>query len=479
MVQPAPETKADEAFDPEWTAPSSTLEDGLFSYLENEPLWLAHELTALDPAAIAELNAGEAVGTLEKVARLERWLSALKAQIVHRVGTSMTERAPSGVEHRLASMNAVSETACVLNIPEGTAGFLLNESTALVEDFPTSLEALSSGTINYQHAQVIIRESTGIPADERAGYEESLLRVAPDLTRPQLAVRARRLREKMCPEAAAERRTKAEADRAVWLEPAPDGMAYLSAFLGAETAVAMFDRLTRAARAAQGPNEARTLAQLRADALAGLVIQDNPSLQEEGILSGIRPQVLVTVPVLSLLGESKMPGDLEGYGPIPASIARKLAANAPSLLRLLTDPVDSAVLDVGRRRYRVPTDLKTYLRARDKTCRYPGCNRSAATADLDHTVPWEDGGSTRPGNLACLCPKHHRMKHEAGWSVRQHPGGVLAWTSPTGRNYSTRPEDPPAAVHPDAGQASASARVSGRTPGSAWHPPPAEDPPPF
>ncbi|MBJ2120806.1 hypothetical protein I6N91_07415 [Arthrobacter sp. MSA 4-2] len=145
MVQPAPETKADEAFDPEWTAPSSALEGGLLGYLENEPLWLAHELTALDPAAIAELNAGEAVDTLEKVARLERWLSALKARIVHRVGTSMTERARSGVEHRLACMNAVSETACVLNIPEGTAGFLLNESTALVEDFPPSLEALSSG----------------------------------------------------------------------------------------------------------------------------------------------------------------------------------------------------------------------------------------------------------------------------------------------------------------------------------------------
>ena len=488
MVQPAPETKAEEAFDPEWTAPDSalgdglfsSLEDGLFSHLENEPLWLAHELTALDPAAIAALNAGETVDTLEKVARLERWLSALKARIVHRVGTSMTERARSGVEHSLASMNAVSETACVLNIPEGTAGCLLNESTALVNDFPQSLEALNSGTINYQHAQVIIRESTGVQADERAGYEESLLKVAPDLTRPQLAVRARRLREKMCPGAAAERRTKAEADRAVWLEPAPDGMAYLGAFLGAENAVAMFDRLTRAARAAQGPNEARTLAQLRADALAGLVIQDNPSLQEDGILSGIRPQVLVTVPVLSLLGESGTPGDLEGYGPIPASIARKLAANAPSLLRLLTDPVDSAVLDVGRRRYRVPKDLKTYLRVRDKTCRYPGCNRSAATADLDHTIPWEHGGSTRHGNLACLCPKHHRMKHEAGWSVRQHPGGVLAWTSPTGRNYSTRPEDPPAAVPSNAAQARVSAWASGRTPGPAWRPPPsADDPPPF
>ncbi|MHA7263122.1 HNH endonuclease [Arthrobacter sp. TMN-37] len=475
MVQPAPDTQTDEAFGPGGAQPGSVFENGLLAFLDDDPLWLAQELTALDPAAIARLNAAGAVDTLAKVARLERWLASQKTRIVHRIGTSMAEDKRSGNERRLAAMNAVSETACVLKIPEGTAGGLLAESTALVEEFAPTLEALRSGAIHYQHAQVVLRESTGVSAEERASYEDSLLQAAPDLTRSQLAVKARRLREKICPGAAAERRTRAEADRAVWLEPAADGMAYLGAFLGAENAVAMFDRLTRAARAAQGPAETRTLAQLRADALAGLVIQDDPSLQEPGTLRGIRPQVLVTVPVLSLLGESESPGDLEGYGPIPAGVARQLAANAPGLMRLLTDPIDSAVLDVGRRRYRVPKDLRTYLRVRDKTCRYPRCSRSAGTADLDHTVPWEDGGSTRPENLACLCPKHHRMKHEAGWSVRQLPGGVLAWTSPTGRNYSTRPEDPPAAVPSDAG----GPRTPGRPPGRAWRSPPAEDPPPF
>jgi hypothetical protein len=419
--------------------------DEFLSILKRDPFWLAHALTALDPPAVAALTAEEALGTLEQIARFEGWLSSLKSRIVHRIGAAMTGGADSREEARLASMNAVSETACVLRVPEGSAGFLLNESTALVEEFPSSLEALAAGDIHYQHAQTIIREGIGIPAEDRETYERSLLEAAPELTRPQLAAKARRLRERINPAASAERRVKAEAKRAVWLEPAPDGMAYLSAFLPAESAVAMFDRLSRIARGAQCPAEARTLTQLRADALAGLVIQDSPSL-DVGHLRGIRPQVLVTVPVLTLLGAGGHPGDLEGYGPIPAGVARSLAANAPGLIRLLTDPVDAAVLDVGRRRYRVPKDLRTYLRVRDKTCRYPGCNRSAGTADLDHTVAWEDGGSTRPGNLACLCPKHHRMKHEAGWSVSQLPGGVLSWRSPTGRSYTTRPEKPPGAV---------------------------------
>jgi hypothetical protein len=469
MQQPAADTTDPEASGASDRPSETSFADEFLSILRRDPFWLADALTALDPPAIAALDADEALGTLERIARLEGWLSALKSRVVHRIGAAMTEGVASRAEGRLASMNAVSETACVLRLPEGSAGFLLNESTALVEEFPSSLAALAEGDIHYQHAQVIVREGVGVPVEERGAYERSLLEAAPELTRPQLAARARRLRETISPEASSERRARAEAQRAVWVEPAPDGMAYLGAFLAAENAVAMFDRLTRIARGAQCPEEARTLPQLRADALAGLVIQDSPSLEEGGRLRGIRPQVLVTVPVLTLLGTGDHPAELEGYGPIPADTARRLAADAPGLIRLLTDPVDASVLDVGRRRYRVPKDLRTYLRVRDKTCRYPGCNRSAGTADLDHTVAWEQGGGTHPGNLACLCPKHHRMKHEAGWSVSQLRGGVLSWRSPTGRSYTTRPEKPPSEV-PGGWMPPSQAPPARRLP---------EDPPPF
>jgi len=149
--------------------------------------------------------------------------------------------------------------------------------------------------------------------------------------------------------------------------------------------------------------------------------------------------VVLTVPVLSLLGHGEEPADLEGFGPIDIETARQLAAQALSFIRVLTDPQTGAVLSVGRDRYRVPADLKTALMVRDATCRFPGCRRRAARCDLDHSTAWQDGGCTELGNLAHLCRKHHRLKHEAGWTVTHDGGGILTWTSPVGRVYRTEP----------------------------------------
>ncbi|WP_051476822.1 HNH endonuclease signature motif containing protein [Arthrobacter sp. Br18] len=441
-------------------------EESLHDFLEKDPLTIARALTELNPTAIGALSPEGAVRTLGAAARLESWLAALKARIIHRVDESLVTGGGTARQRELAAMNAVSETACILRVPEGVAGHLVNESIALVRDFPATLQSLENGHIHYQHAQAIIREGGSLPAGARSGFEDKLLQVAPDLTRVQLAARARRLRECEHPEAQADRRRKAELERRVYVEPAEDGMAYLGAFLPAESALALFNRVSEMARSLQDADESRTLGQLRADVLTDLVVGGGGSGRNgNSHARGVKAQVLVTIPMLSLLGRSDAPADLEGYGPIPADVARQLAAGAPSLIRLLTDPVDGVVLNVGRRRYRVPKGLRTYIRVRDRTCRFPGCNSSAARADLDHTVSWEDGGPTNHDNLASLCRKHHRMKHEAGWSVRQHPGSTLEWFSPTGRRYSTTPEAPPsnpaeASVGMDAGMdAEASVRV--------------------
>lgn len=131
-------------------------------------------------------------------------------------------------------------------------------------------------------------------------------------------------------------------------------------------------------------------------------------------LSGIRPTVHVTVPVLTLLGRTEAPGSLDGYGPIDADTARTLASHAPSFTRLLTHPVTGAVLDVDRTSYRVPSDLRTWLQVRDETCRFPGCTRAAIGCDVDHTDDWAaKRGTTAHDNLA-----HHHLKHDTAWSVR-------------------------------------------------------------
>lgn len=134
-------------------------------------------------------------------------------------------------------------------------------------------------------------------------------------------------------------------------------------------------------------------------------------------LGDIKPQVAVTIPVMTLLGHSDEPGDLAGHGPIDADTARRLAAQAPSFLRILTHPETGTVMSVGRDRYAVPADLRSWLRLRDETCRFPGCSRRAQRCDIDHVKDWAHGGATDHRNLIHLCRKHHRLKHTTGWTV--------------------------------------------------------------
>ncbi|MBD8104564.1 HNH endonuclease [Plantibacter sp. CFBP 8775] len=237
-------------------------------------------------------------------------------------------------------------------------------------------------------------------------------------------------------------------------------------------------RLDGVAVPARAAGDDRTLAQLRADALASLAVAGTVSTDGEPIpadpesggevvwLGGagapsdwaarsaqqsaliecpvdveahIRPSVQLGVPVLSLLGVTDEPSTLDGYGPIDPETAARLAVAAPSMTRVLTQPESGAVLSVGREQYRVPADLQRAVRLRDVTCRAPGCGRQARNCDLDHTTAWEHGGTTSIDNLATLCRHHHRLKHLPGWEVEHRPGGTLHWTTPDGRQHETRP----------------------------------------
>ncbi|WP_052207090.1 HNH endonuclease [Sinomonas humi] len=129
---------------------------------------------------------------------------------------------------------------------------------------------------------------------------------------------------------------------------------------------------------------------------------------------------------------------LEGYGPIDAATARRLASLAPNWDRLFTDALTGAALGVGRTAYRPPKALRRYLAHRDGGCMFPGCTRRAKLCEPDHTIEWQDGGRTDPDNLTLLCRRHHAFKSIGAWRYRHDPreeGSLLRWTSPLGRTY--------------------------------------------
>ncbi|GAA3865272.1 HNH endonuclease signature motif containing protein [Leifsonia kafniensis] len=346
----------------------------------------------------------------------------------------------------------VSELAAILVLPERTIETKIEVSKALIHALPDTFAALRAGEISYRHAAALADQTFGLSAENKAELEKAVLPGAGDLIVSKFTQKARTARERLDPESITVRHQKSVADRAVFLDPAADGMAYLSVFLPVTQATAICNRLTNTAMGLQRADEPRTLTQLKADVLVDLILDGasgdaGSAGGEKGGAKrrkrGIKADVVILVPALTLLGRSDEPAVLEGYGPIDLDTATELAGTSSGWLRVLTDPETGAWLSVGRKRYRPPPDLRLVLRLRDATCRSPGCSRPAAECDIDHTIPfWENGhrGETKLTNLASLCGKNHRDKHEIGWTYIQDDTGTIHWTSPTGRPYTTEPE---------------------------------------
>lgn len=430
-------------------------------------------------AQIDRLDAAAMVDLLQSLEALRSWIDAQCAKLANRLAvatqTAMTQS--HGISGQMSAPQlAASELAAALRVSAGTAKIRIEHSYLLINHHHRTLEALETGQLSWRHATTITEECAAIPDEAVAGFEEQLIEIGADTTVAKLAGRARTLREKEHPVALDVRHKAALTERRVELCPAPDGMAWLSAYLPAEQAIGIHNRLTTGARTLQNPAEPRTLTQLRADILADLLTHSCPERTTKapsadtgndatsaaatgrkatsgtvgeggsgglGYLKGIHAEVLVLVPALTLLQRSDEPGELEGYGPIAPEVARELAAHAPSFTRLLTHPETGAVLSIGRDRYKIPKDLKTWLRVRDKTCRHPGCNRIAASCEIDHTIPWCRGGPSNHGNLSHLCRLHHRLKTEGFWHYNQPQPGTITATSPAGKTYTTNPDPPP------------------------------------
>jgi hypothetical protein len=158
-------------------------------------------------------------------------------------------------------------------------------------------------------------------------------------------------------------------------------------------------------------------------------------------------EVRLTIAASTLLGLDDAPADLDGYGPIDAVRARALA-DGGIWRRIVTDPTTGQVLDVGRQRYRPPAALDELVRTRDGTCAAPGCTVPACGCDLDHTEEYHPQpgadpdtplGRTDADNLGPLCHRHHRLKTDGGFRLRQIQPGLFEWITPTGHRYLTRP----------------------------------------
>jgi hypothetical protein len=118
-------------------------------------------------------------------------------------------------------------------------------------------------------------------------------------------------------------------------------------------------------------------------------------------------------------------------------------AQLAELLRALNvtlTPIAKATCDHRQRedRYTPSRALRHLVQARTDRCVAPGCGTHAVGCDVDHTIAWP-AGPTDQCNLSPPCRHHHRMKQAPGWKLEQTSPGVMRWTAPSGRTYTTTP----------------------------------------
>ncbi|WP_246127855.1 HNH endonuclease signature motif containing protein [Amycolatopsis rhizosphaerae] len=303
----------------------------------------------------------------------------------------------------------------------------------LAQRLPGTFEAMKRGELDPYRASKVA-DQTSVLSDEQAREVDA--RVAGKITtRDPTSVRrlVNRTVARVDPDGYARRCEERKRSRSVQLCHEDEGMATLYAYLPAEIAATIYARVDRVARGLRGNGEERTLDELRADVFSDLC------LGVAGEVEPPRAEVFVYLDFLTWTGLRNEPAELAGHGPIPAQLAREIAANA-TIRRVITDPMTGTPIEVGRHRYRPPTATKELVQVRDRECRVPGCHRPVQACDLDHVEPWAQGGGTHSTNLCGLCCRDHRLKDEPGWQHRMTGTGVLEITTPAGRTYRSQPE---------------------------------------
>ncbi|MGH3570899.1 MAG: DUF222 domain-containing protein [Pseudonocardiaceae bacterium] len=480
--------------------------------------WLALELDH-GCADLAALSDGELIDAMIGFDRVASWALARQAVLLAEFARRRPEDHPlaanSDTPSRCSEF-APDEVALALRLSRMTATGRLVMAQTLVGELPGTLAAWEAGAIDSLKARAITETSYLLPEAQRGTLEARVLPRAGAQTIAQLRAALTRVVLALDPEGAAARHQQRRQDRRVVVSPEEEGMASLRALLSAPDATAAYQRLCDHARGL-GSEDARGMDARRADLLVELLTgrrcaatgscidqqrsgdgdrpgddcpddasgtaptettpdpipdpadQTSPTNPPNAPSQGAhgcsstsaagpgKPLVSVIVPITMLLGLNEQPGELVGHGPIPAELAREIAAQG-TWRRLLTDPVSGTLLDYGRTTYTPPAGLADFVRARDVFCRNPICGQSAARADLDHTTPYHPDGTTSEHNLHASCRHHHRLKtHAPGWQIEQHLDDRITWTTPTGHSYTSHPHD--------------------YRPGP--HSPPGDDPPPF
>ncbi len=159
-------------------------------------------------------------------------------------------------------------------------------------------------------------------------------------------------------------------------------------------------------------------------------------------------KMMVTVPYLTAVGKSELPGTFSDGTPVPPDVARALAGESPTWHRILTDPATGTPIDARSRSYYIPAEVRAPLVSKWQSCTAPGCTRRAETSEVDHIIPFDHadpvrGGQTTFENLHPLCKPDHQAKTDRRFSIRMTEDGAVEYSFTRGVVAQMYPPDNP------------------------------------
>ena len=337
-----------------------------------------------------------------------------------------------------------AEVAAALRMSQGLAASQLRYARAMRERLPKLAEVFKAGDIDQRTFATIVYRTDLITDRDLLAVVDGQLALTvvrwPSMTRNRLAGHIDKIVAKADADAV-RRRTERRAEREIWFADLEGGLSEIHGSLLSPDAHALDKRLTALAGTVC-EHDPRTREQRRADALAALTADADRLCCRCGLgdcAAGKRPAATPVV-IYVIAEQATIDGrtgptasEVCADGLIAPELVAELAAQAK--LVPLVHPID-AVPEPG---YVPSKKLADFVRCRDLTCRWPGCDRPAFDCDLDHTVPYADGGPTHASNLKCYCRTHHLVKTFWGWRDQQLPDGTVILTSPSGQTYVTTP----------------------------------------
>jgi hypothetical protein len=312
-------------------------------------------------------------------------------------------------------------------------------------ELPRLHAAFARGELSYAKVRALTRVAD-------ADSEEELLDLARVMTAAQLERAVRAYRRVTTAEA-----NDLHADAHVSTFWHDDGSLVVQGRLAPEDG-ALFLRALESARDSlwrQGREQERGSAEPRprptsAEALVALA--DAALTSTGGRSGGERYQVVVHVDADALATDGEAGCALDDGPALAAETARRLACDA-SVVGI--SERNGRTQRVGRKTRTIPPAVRRVLSARDRGCRFPGCEHHRFV-DAHHVRHWARGGATDLDNLVLLCRRHHRLVHEGGYSIDDRirfydPWGrriPRVWRAPRGDAEELRQHDHAAAIGP-------------------------------